>query len=249
MGFFSRFKKEHLDGLSSSSSSSSSSSETTNFGDTTFQYIESTLKGEPELRDQLYFFIILMVMIFSLRILTMKNVKTLSGEHVLNIHNLNDVNLVKEVFLAYLNAALLEPLLTIAGLDPEEESYRIKLLANSFELFSLCWWIWLVTDSFDFNDVMFQYKFHYEFREEIESDKKFNFIRLRDRNAESQSERQAFLGSLRRDIALWFMLGSIASAWLPGAVTHKDVMHAYVVVCMWFILHHYLRRATCWGIK
>jgi hypothetical protein len=248
MGFFSRFKKDHLDGLSSSSSFSS---ETTSFGGTTFQYIETTLNEEPELQNQLYFFIICMVMIFSLRILTTKNLKTLSGEHVLNIHNLNDVNLIKEVFLAYLNAALLEPLLAIAGLDPEEEgkAYRIKLLANFFELFSLCWWIWLVTDAFDFNDVMFQYKFHYEFREEIQSDKRFNFIRLRDRHAECQSERQAFLGSLRRDIALWFMLGSIASAWLPGAVTHKDVMHAYVVVCMWFILHHYLRRATCWGIK
>jgi hypothetical protein len=74
-------------------------------------------------------------------------------------------------------------------------------------------------------------------------------MRLRDKNSESQSERQNFLGSLKRDVALWFMLGSIASAWLPGAVTHSDVLHAYVVVLMWVIMHHYLRRATCWGIK
>ena len=72
---------------------------------------------------------------------------------------------------------------------------------------------------------------------------------LRDRHKESQSERLALLGSLQRDVALWFSLGAIATAWMPGAVNHRDVLHAYVVVVMWFVMHHYLRRATCWGIK
>jgi len=185
-------------------------------------------------------------MIFSLRIMTTSHLKTLSGEHVLNLHNLNDVNLIKEVFLAYLNAALLEPVLALGN----EDTSSVKSLANIFELLSLCWWIWLVSDAFDFNDVMVQYKFHYEFREEIEDDpRKFSFMRLRDRQKESQLERQSFFGSLKRDVALWFMLGSIASAWLPGAVTHRDVLHAYVVVMIWAVMHHYLRRATCWGIN
>jgi hypothetical protein len=99
-------------------------------------------------------------------------------------------------------------------------------------------------------NISFQRRFHYEFRPEIEGDpKKFSFIRLRDKHAESRSERRAFLGNVGRDVALWFSLGAIATAWLPGAVEHKDVLHAYVVVVMWLVLHHYLRRATCWGIK
>jgi hypothetical protein len=93
-------------------------------------------------------------------------------------------------------------------------------------------------------------RFHYEFRPEIEADpQKFQFMRMRDRTMEAKSERQEFLGSLQRDVALWFSLGAIATAWLPGGVTHRDVLHAYVVVVMWFMMHHYLRRATCWGIK
>jgi hypothetical protein len=95
---------------------------------------------------------------------------------------------------------------------------------------------------------LFGDRFHYEWREEIESNKsKFSFIHLRDRRKESKAERQGLLGSLQRDVALWFSLGAIGMAWLPGAVNHSDVLHAYVVVALWVILHHYLRRATCWG--
>jgi hypothetical protein len=94
------------------------------------------------------------------------------------------------------------------------------------------------------------YRFHYEYRPEIEADpNKFAFIRLRDRTKEAHSERAQLLGSLQRDVALWFSLGAIATAWMPGAVTHGDVLHAYVVVLMWALMHHYLRRATCWGNK
>jgi hypothetical protein len=151
MGLIGRFRRDGQ-GLSSSPSASGMNP------DGTFRYIETTLYEEPDLTHQLYFFVTFIAMILSLRILTTSRLKTLSGEHILNVHNLNDVKLVKEVFLAYLNAAILEPVLAIGGLDSGEDAYRIKLLANSFELFSLCWWIWLVSDAFDYDDVMFQYK-------------------------------------------------------------------------------------------
>jgi hypothetical protein len=64
--------------------------------------------------------------------------------------------LIKEVFMAYLNAAILEPILSIGSLEAGQD--RLKVITNLFELLSLCWWVWLVTDAFDCNDVMFQYK-------------------------------------------------------------------------------------------
>lgn len=48
-------------------------------------------------------------------------------------------------------------------------------------------------------------------------------------------------------IQLWFMLACIMSAWLPGPVTQRDVLHAYVVVFFWIILHHLCRQATTWS--
>ena len=55
------------------------------------------------------------------------------------------------------------------------------------------------------------------------------------------------MGSVSRDVSLWFMLACILAAWLPGAVTHRDALHAYVVVFLWTITHHACRQATCWG--
>jgi hypothetical protein len=114
---------------------------------------------DPEIHSQVAFFIVFLAMLLSLRLISTKGIQTLSGQHILNVHNLNDVILIKEVFLAYLNAAILEPILSIGGLETGEPSYAIKVVTNLFELLSLCWWVWLLTDAFDFNDVMFQYKY------------------------------------------------------------------------------------------
>ena len=54
-----------------------------------------------------------------------------------------------QVFLAYLNAALLEPVLAIAGMEAAEGP---QLLINTLTLISIFWWIWLVTDAFDWAD-------------------------------------------------------------------------------------------------
>ncbi|KAG7344775.1 hypothetical protein IV203_032306 [Nitzschia inconspicua] len=243
MGFWNRFRNQQQEVQQQSSSSASIGSST---------WIVSCWE-DPELQSQVAFFVIFVVFLLSLRLLTTRGTQTLSGQHVLNIHNLNDVLLIKEVFLAYLNAAILEPILSIGNLDSSSSSsstYTIQVITNLFELLSLCWWVWLVTDAFDCNDVMFQYKFHYEFRPEIEgSPNKFSFLRLRDRHQEARSERKEFLGSIQRDVALWFSLAAIGTAWiLPGkGVSHTDVLHAYVIVILWTVIHHYLRRATCWG--
>jgi hypothetical protein len=52
---------------------------------------------------------------------------------------------------------------------------------------------------------------------------------------------------VQKDVALWFLLACIFAAWLPGIVTHRDVLHAYVIVFLWAIMHHSCRQATSWS--
>jgi hypothetical protein len=115
----------------------------------------------------------------------------------------------KEVFLAYLNAAILEPVLSMMEIQDMKD---LHLFINLAELASLCWWIWLISDAFDFSDVMQVYKFHYEFRQDYEAGKsdKFSFIRLQDTKKSAKTERTEFMGSLTRDVALWGMMSSVA---------------------------------------
>lgn len=179
-----------------------------------------------------------------LRVFAAGRLKTLQGEKVLNISALNDVNLLKEVFLAYLNAALLEPVLSIGGM---EDLQMDIFLINVMTLGSICWWIWLISDAFDFTDVMQHYKYHVDLKEDVDKDpKRYSWLRLKPVADDAQTERQSLVGSLRKDIALWFMFACIAAAWLPGIISHRDVMHAYFVVILWIVMHHGCHRATCW---
>merc|ERR1719382_1949482 len=52
--------------------------------------------------------------------------------------------------------------------------------------------------------------------------------------------------AIHLDIALWFQLACILAAFAK-LVTHRDVMHAWVIVMLWTVLHHACRRATAWG--
>lgn len=63
---------------------------------------------------------------------------------------------------------------------------------------------------------------------------------------DAASERRTLSGTIQRDIALWFSMASIGAAWLPGPVTHRDAMHAYVIVILWAVLHSACRKATIW---
>jgi hypothetical protein len=258
MGIFARFRKGFnsmpLDGGSttrSSSSTPSSPSSMFEYADSAsnYLYMETTIslsEQPPEVHTQLYFVVSFLIAFLTIRFVSFRQLQPVSGEYTLNTHYLDDVRLFKEVFLAYLNAALLEPVLAIGTMD--DVVVGIHLLTNIAELLSIGWWIWLLTDAFDFTDVMQYYKFHVEFGEEIGKDRaKYSWLRLHD--GKSQSHRRELLGSIKRDVALWFMLGSIAAAWMPGPVAHREVLHAYVVVILWVILHHYARRATTWGNK
>ena len=55
------------------------------------------------------------------------------------------------------------------------------------------------------------------------------------------------VGDWRQDVALWFMIAVIMAAWLPGAVSHWDILHAYMIVLLWVCMHHHCRAATAWG--
>mmetsp|Transcript_27648 Transcript_27648/g.38890 ORF Transcript_27648/g.38890 Transcript_27648/m.38890 type:complete len:285 (+) Transcript_27648:94-948(+) len=201
---------------------------------------------EPDLRTgkQLMGAIIFFSTLFTLRLLSNSRIQALQGEHVLKISALNDVSLLKEVFLAYLNAAILEPILAIGGM---EEVAGTELMMNILMLGSICWWIWLITDAFDFEDVTQHFKYYVELRGEVEKDsKRYHWMRFKEKDEDAALERQVLVGSVRRDVALWFVLACILAAWLPGPVTHRDVMHAYVVLFFWIITHHACRRATAW---
>ena len=115
------------------------------------------LVQEPTLRAQVMAMTTFLIVIASLRLMSRGRLKALMGEHVLDLSALNDATMYKEVFLAYLNAALLEPVLAIGGMEHVQGQ---ELVINIFTLGSICWWIWMVTDAFDYTDVcqMFKYQ-------------------------------------------------------------------------------------------
>jgi hypothetical protein len=204
------------------------------------------LLNEDATRNQSLALLLGLATILVFRLFNTTRSKLLNGGHarecVLKISELNNTTLVKEVFLAYLNAALLEPVLTIGGM---EDLNKEEFFLNLFELLSLCWWIWLLTDAFDFFDVMQFYKFHVEFKEEAEKNPKYSFLRFTKRKVVDELERQSLVGSLKKDVALWFMLACIGAAWAPDiSINHRDALHAYVVVFMWAIMHHRSQKAV-----
>jgi len=182
--------------------------------------------------------------IFLFRFLSTRRLKALYGEHLLDLSALNDALLFKEVFLAYLNAAVLEPILSIGGMD----EMSIPIVIDLLTLVSICWWIWLITDAFDFQDVTQYYKYHVDIKKEKgEDSKRYSWLKLRDLDKDSRVERNILSGSTKRDVCLWFMIACVGLPWLPGAVKHRDVLHAYVIVFCWTIMHHLCRRATVWS--
>lgn len=196
-------------------------------------------------KSQALVLVVLIVSILLLRLASERRLKRLSGEHILKMSCLNDAVLFQEVFLAYLNAALLEPILAIGGM---EEVKGGEFAINALSAAAICWWIWLLTDAFDFTDVVQFFTYHGEFKEQTKSDpKKYSFLKFTKAKEDALSERKSLVGTLKKDVALWFMLVCIAAAWLPGiAVTHRDAIHAYAVVFLWTIMHHVATQATTW---
>ena len=73
-----------------------------------------------------------------------------TGVRELHMESLNRVVSTKEILGAYLGAALLEPLMTIAG---SEEITRKQLIVNTLQLLGLMAWTYLLFDAFDTSDV------------------------------------------------------------------------------------------------
>jgi len=78
-------------------------------------------------------------------------------ERTLNLSELNRVVTMKEVFLAYLNAGILEPLLVLA--EGRSNISGKAAVVNVLQLFGLCWWIYLLSDVFDTSDVAQAYTY------------------------------------------------------------------------------------------
>uniref|UniRef100_A0A7S2R6N1 Uncharacterized protein n=1 Tax=Eucampia antarctica TaxID=49252 RepID=A0A7S2R6N1_9STRA len=206
--------------------------------------IEESLE-EPEFKVQATAVVIFLCTLYVLRVLIRSRIKMLSGKHIVDLPALNTAILIKEVFLAYLGAALLEPVLTVAGMT---DLNAPTVLLECLTFGSICWWIWLVTDAFDCGNVTQQFKYSCELRDEALKDTdKYSWIHIKNASSVRAEERDDLNGNLKIDVALWFMLSCIISAWLPGAVTHADAIHAYAIVLMWSIMHHFCFQATHWG--
>ena len=171
------------------------------------------------------------------------NARALDGSaaRVLDMGALNRVVTFKEVFLAYLGAGMLEPLLTMASADALTAR---DVLVNTLQLLGLCVWIYLLSDAFDTSDVVqaFLYK-GFRGGGRVTHMPWLEFERA---STARRAERRELVGALERDVALWFMLAGIFAAHC-GIVQHRDVIHSYCVVLLWLVLHHRSRRATAWG--
>jgi len=157
---------------------------------------------------------------------------------VLRMYYLNRVNVFKYLFLGYVNAAMLEPIMAIASED--YDTTRRSLLLNLFQLGGLFSWLYLLTDAFDLSDTQQAY---------IYWDRVTKMGTLKDVPAwlkkQKQSEGGELKGSFMRDLSLWFMLACSISAFC-GVVKHRDVIHSHAIVLLWVMLHHQARQATAW---
>lgn len=124
MGWFKRFlgigNHPQEDEVLSSSSSSMGYDET-------IQYYKETLE-QPEVRTQLTFFVMILAMLIGIRLLTTSRVKALSGEHVLNMHHLNDAILVKEGERERENRVNMRPHQMMISLDGTLVVYILRML-------------------------------------------------------------------------------------------------------------------------
>lgn len=177
--------------------------------------------------------------LFLLRFLS-RNQARATGENVkvLDLNQLNSATVFKEVFMGYLGAGMLEPLLAIAG---DEDPSTKSLLLNGCQLLGLFWWTHLLTDAFDTSDVVQSFTY----RKMESADDKPKWLKLSNSKTENARIQTSLDGSLSRDMALWFMLTCIFAAFC-GIVTHVDVIHSWAVFMLWVVLHHISHHSTAW---
>ena len=167
---------------------------------------------------------------------------SVGGARVLNMAALNRVNAFKEIFWAYLNASLLEPLLSIADADDDDpKNATHKLVVNLFQLAGIGAWLIFVYDAFDTADI--QQGFSY--RKMRLAGESAPWLRP-EPGGHGHHDHHEATGSLRSDICLWLMILGILAA-QAGIVSHREGIHAYASVALWCVLHHLSRDATSWG--
>mmetsp|Transcript_27649 Transcript_27649/g.38891 ORF Transcript_27649/g.38891 Transcript_27649/m.38891 type:complete len:281 (+) Transcript_27649:272-1114(+) len=188
---------------------------------------------------------IFLIAVFTLRLYTSSGIqeKDRRVKYLLKLTPLNDLVLLKDVFLTYLYAAMFQPIYAIQGYNVE----GAELIMNLSMLGSTIWWIWLITDAFNFEDVTRHFQYYVNIREEAEKDsKRFYWMLFKKRDKNNAFEKQNMPGCLRRDCALWLVLACLLAAWLPGPVEHRFAMHGYATLFFWILTHHACRRATAW---
>jgi len=110
---------------------------------------------EPKIQLQVYTMVGIVIAIAIIRWLTHTPVQSLAGKRTVDLSALNDAIMYKEVFMTYLGAALLEPVMAIAAMEEAGQ----ELIINIFTLASICWWTWMVTDGFDYADICQSFKY------------------------------------------------------------------------------------------
>ena len=163
-----------------------------------------------------------------------------TGARALNIGALTTAASFKDVFMAYLNAAILEPILSIAG---DDDYTSKKLMVDLLQLFGLIFWTFILTDAFDTADVAASFVFRFKIAKDEEASK-LKFLKLQKQRL--AAERSGLAGSLSRDSALWFNLLGVGLAF-AGVVTHRDVIHSWAILILWTIMHHLAVKSTNWG--
>ena len=169
---------------------------------------------------------------------------TAKCERTLCLPKLSRLISVKEVQWAYLNAAMIEPILMIAG---SEEATGKQLVVNVAQLLGISAWIYLMTDAFDASDNEQEFAYA-QLAKNAKGEPLPAWLRLdkRSSSAHVAEEHQQIAGKISVDVCLWLMLSGIFAAW-SGVVTHRDVIHSYTIVIMWVWMHHATRQVTVWG--
>jgi len=165
----------------------------------------------------------------------------MGGDRPVSMSALNSAVLFKEVFLAYCNAAILEPILTIAGEIPDLS--LAGFVVNIAMLFAMAWWIFVLTDAFDTADVEQEFAFSSLGEEAAKDTPRFAWFQA---GGQHGNESNKLAGSMYYDLAFWVVLLAIVIA-LVGRVTHRAVFHAWMLLILWAVLHHKCIQVTDWG--
>lgn len=166
------------------------------------------------------------------------------GKAKLHMNGLNQAVLFKEVMLAYMNAAVLEPVIAIAS---DHEIGNKQLILHLCMLFAIFWWIFILSDAFDASDVVqaFQYKHFHEVVDRKPAD--YDWLQLQSLDDSRETQKNKLQGSVLYDLGLWFVLACVWVAMVSPGVDHRDVFHAYSVTFLWICMHHQCRRASAWN--